>query len=70
MKRPENHAQKVKVALILKLLEKDPTLSTIQKAGVTKQTDSLFTKVARQQTKEAVKSTSQSGNTPQKSWFS
>jgi hypothetical protein len=68
MKRPENHAQKVKLALLLKLLEKDPTLSTIQKSGVTKNTNVLFNSVARQQTKEA-------NNTPQppaakvKSWF-
>jgi len=37
MKRPENHAMKVKVGLILKMLEKDPTLSTIQRTGVTKE---------------------------------
>lgn len=42
LKRPENHAMKVKVALILKTLEKDPTLSTIQKAGITKKSDQLF----------------------------
>lgn len=55
LKRPENHATKVKVALLLKLLEKDPTLSTIQKAGVTKKTDTLFGEVARQASKSAVK---------------
>lgn len=70
MKRPENHAQKVKVALILKLLEKDPTLSTIQKAGVTNSTNTIFSKVARQQTKEVSKSPSQSTSTQPKSWFS
>jgi len=52
LKKPENHATKVKIALLLKVLEKDPTLSTIQKAGVTKQTDSLFSEVARQVTKD------------------
>ena len=51
MKRPENHATKVKIALLLKVLEKDPTLSTIQKAGVTKKTDTLFSEVARQVTR-------------------
>jgi len=30
MKRPENHAMKVKLGLLMKMLEKDPTLSTIQ----------------------------------------
>lgn len=48
LKRPENHAQKVKVALLLKILEKDPTLSTIQKAGVSKKSNELFESVARQ----------------------
>ena len=52
MKRPENHAQKIKVALLLKLLEKDPTLSTIQQSGVSKKSDKLFTEFARQTTKE------------------
>lgn len=56
LKRPENHEMKVKVALLLKILEKDPTLSTIQKSGVTKKTDSLFGEVARQATKSSVKS--------------
>jgi hypothetical protein len=55
LKRPENHATKVKVALLLKILEKDPTLSTIQKTGVTKRSNELFGEVARQVTK--VKST-------------
>lgn len=55
LKRPENHEMKVKVALLLKILEKDPTLSTIQKAGVSKKTDTLFSEVARQATKTAVK---------------
>lgn len=31
LKRPENHEKKVKLGLLLKILEKDPTLSTIQK---------------------------------------
>jgi hypothetical protein len=52
LKRPENHATKVKIALLLKVLEKDPTLSTIQRTGVTKKTDSLFSEVARQVTKD------------------
>lgn len=52
LKKPENHAMKVKVGLLLKILEKDPTLSTIQKSGVTKGTDKLFGEVARQVTKE------------------
>jgi len=52
LKKPENHATKVKLGLLLKVLEKDPTLSTIQKTGVTKKTDALFSEVARQVTKD------------------
>jgi len=51
LKRPENHANKVKIGLLLKLLENDPTLSTIQKSGVSKKSSALFKEVARQKTK-------------------
>ena len=51
LKRPENHELKVKVGLLLKMLEKDPTLSSIQRAGVTKKSNQLFGEVARQVTK-------------------
>jgi hypothetical protein len=66
MKRPENHAMKVKLGLLMKMLEKDPTLSTIQKTGVTKKSNELFGEVARQVTK--VKTASSSGTKPN-SWF-
>lgn len=66
LKRPENHATKVKVALLLKILEKDPTLSTIQKTGVTKKSNELFGEVARQVTK--VKSTG-AQQPKSNSWF-
>jgi hypothetical protein len=62
LKRPENHAMKVKVALLLKILEKDPTLATIQRSGITKKSDELFTNTARQVVKDpAIKASS---------WFS
>jgi len=68
MKRPENHAMKVKVGLLLKMLEKDPTLSTIQRTGVTKKSNELFGEVARQVTKAKSTGTGTSSvNT--KSWF-
>jgi len=68
MKRPENHAMKVKVGLILKMLEKDPTLSAIQRTGVTKKSNELFGEVARQVTKTKSTGTGASSvNT--KSWF-
>jgi len=47
LKKPENHSTKVKIGLLLKMLEKDPTLSTIQKTGVTKKTNSMFKEVVR-----------------------
>jgi len=68
MKRPENHAMKVKLGLLMKMLEKDPTLSTIQKIGVTKKSNELFGEVARQVTK--AKSTGASSGAQPKSWFS
>jgi len=55
LKKPENHPKKVKLALLLKILEKDPTLSTIQKAGITKKTDTLFSALARQTEKTPTK---------------
>lgn len=67
LKRPENHAMKVKVALLLKILEKDPSLSTIQKTGISRKTNSLFSEVARQADKSSVKSTKRE---EPKSWFS
>jgi hypothetical protein len=69
MKRPENHEMKVKVGLLLKMLEKDPTLSTIQRTGVTKKSNQLFGEVARQVSK--AKTTSSGGTTKANpnSWF-
>jgi hypothetical protein len=67
LKRPENHALKVKVGLLLKILEKDPTLSTIQKSGISKKSNELFGEVARQASKSSVKSKG-SGTSPT-SWF-
>ena len=68
MKRPENHEMKVKVGLLMKMLEKDPTLSTIQRKGASKQTNVLFGEVARQVTKDkSSKSTKKGSKAP--SWF-
>lgn len=66
LKRPENHATKVKVALLLKIMEKDPTLSTIQKTGISKKSSQVFEEVVKQSTK------AKTGNPSQKkpgSWF-
>jgi hypothetical protein len=67
LKRPENHATKVKLALLMKIMEKDPTLSTIQKTGITKKSNELFGEVARQAQKSSVKSKQSARPTP--SWF-
>ena len=68
LKRPENHEKKVKVGLLLKILEKDPTLSTIQKTGLTKKSNELFGEVARQAQKSAIKSGNKTSATSN-SWF-
>ena len=69
MKKPENHAMKVKLGLLMKMLEKDPTLSTIQKTGVTKKSNQLFGEVARQV--ERAKTSASTGGTKANpnSWF-
>ena len=69
MKRPENHAMKVKLGLLMKMLEKDPTLSTIQKTGVTKKSNELFGEVARQVTKAKGAGGTSSSKTNPNSWF-
>lgn len=67
LKRPENHAQKVKIALLLKILEKDPTLSTIQQTGVSKKSDKLFGELAKQKKVESGSASSNKSNNEQ-SW--
>ncbi len=67
LKRPENHEKKVKIGLLLKILEKDPTLSTIQKTGISKKSNQLFGEVARQVTK--TKGSSSSSSSKPNSWF-
>jgi hypothetical protein len=56
LKKPENHQTKVKLALLLKLMEKDPTLSTIQKVGISTQSNKLFDNLARQAKSTTTKS--------------
>ena len=68
MKRPENHEMKVKVGLLMKMLEKDPTLSTIQRKGASKQTNVLFGEVARQVTKDKSNKSTKKGSKTS-SWF-
>jgi len=67
LKKPENHALKVKLALFLKVVEKDPQLTTIQRSGLSKKSDQLFSEITKQQNTK-VRGTKQ--EEPQKSWFS
>lgn len=69
MKRPENHAMKVKLGLLMKMLEKDPTLSTIQKTGVTKKSNQLFGEVARQVERAKSGTSTSSPKANPNSWF-
>ena len=67
LKRPENHEKKVKVALLLKMLDADPTLSSIRKKGVTEKSNKLFSGLARQTT--STKNNSSKKNNELTSWF-
>ena len=61
LKKPENHEMKVKVAALYKMLEKDPTLSTLQKTTISKKSNQLFDEIAKQTGKkrnDSVKTTS------------
>jgi len=69
LKRPENHEMKVKVGLLMKILEKDPTLTTIQRTGVTKKSNQLFGEVARQVTRSKSASKTSNKKTKPNSWF-
>jgi hypothetical protein len=69
LKRPENHEQKVKLGLLMKMLEKDPTLSTIQKTGVTKKSNQLFGEVARQVSKAKMGTGTGGSKANPNSWF-
>lgn len=64
LKRPENHVTKVKLGLLLKIMEKDPTLSVIQKSGITKKTDQIFSETAKQVSKSKT-----SPSFKENSWF-
>jgi len=69
LKKPENHELKVKFGLLLKILEKDPTLSTIQKSGVTKESKQLFGNLAKQVTTDKTLKKQRQQKQQPKSWF-
>ena len=47
LNRPQNYAMKAKLATLLRILKVDPELNTIKKAGITKQTNTLFSEVTQ-----------------------
>lgn len=47
LKRPENYSKKVKLAMLAQMLEKDPTLSKLQRSVVTKESKKVFGKVIK-----------------------
>lgn len=47
--RPENRELQVKIALLMQMLKIDPTLSRLQKKAITKESDSLFSFLQRDQ---------------------
>jgi hypothetical protein len=55
---------KVKVALLLKIMEKDPKLETIQRSGITKKSDVLFETVVKQKS-----NTKTPANSSPSSWY-
>ena len=60
LKKPENHATKAKLALLLRILKDDPTLSSIRKSAITKTSNVLFDEVVRQKPSAAKQSQSSS----------
>lgn len=57
LKKPENYALKVKLALIMNVLKKDPTLSTIKKAVISKGAKELFANTLGKEDKKDEKKT-------------
>ena len=51
LNRPANHALKVKLALLLRTIKKDPTLKTLSKKAVSKEASTLFQGLKKKQAK-------------------
>ena len=56
LKKPTNHANKVKLAMLMQLIKQDPTLSTIRKRAVSQESSEVFQEVARNKSKKVVSS--------------
>jgi hypothetical protein len=55
LRRPEFYEKKVKVGMLLQMLEKDPTLSKIQKKAISEKSGELFQSLTRQQSTQTRK---------------
>jgi hypothetical protein len=51
LNHPDNFAEKVKLALLVELMKKDPSFESIKKKGVSEKTDRLFGKLVTQEKK-------------------
>lgn len=78
LNRPANHALKVKLALLLRTIKKDPTLKTLGKKAVSKEASTLFQGLKKKQAKtgtvvtktKAEGTAAEEGDDSQpKSWF-
>lgn len=70
LNKPENYELKVKLAILLKMVKADPTLSKIKKKAVTSETNELFRNVQSRFNKEKEKNKQSKTTEPVKSWFS
>lgn len=48
LKNPQNYEKKVKLAMVMKLMESDPTFSKLAKKAISKEKDDLFQSLTRQ----------------------
>jgi hypothetical protein len=67
---PQNFQMKVKVAMLLKMLKKDPTLSKIKKRAITNETSEIFSKLKkREQRQETTKKVNTENGITEGKWF-
>jgi hypothetical protein len=64
LNRPENHANKVKIAMLLQIIKQDPTLSRLGKKAVTKETNKLFSTMEQKFGKKKATSTTKTEDEP------
>lgn len=70
LEKPENFNMKVKMAMLLKMVKKDPTLSKIQKKAVTKETNEIFRKLVKDKKKQSNQITDKNKNeATEGKWF-